>query len=366
LNEDVQYEVVGLLEQPAGGPQSVPKVGSSYGDAWLSALHLQDEPGTNEIQVTLAVGSHAEFVPMVLDLLAGVVSSLAIVTSGCSNTEDLGNSYRTSFPHLSLHLAKFFDLEAADIVMENIDDGTSRFLFSFPIDFAALEQHYERLAEKLRHFDQLSARAVHPETRDSLLILFLENDILSVSFMMKDGQLCWKGSRFQPISWSSANSFSFDLEIDCNVRLLGLSFAALPFPSLGLRCQLSRNIDGPGGSFVMTCVSVGELVLENIAAFVFDVTRFRQLLLERFTFEINHRCTDKEDGNGWLLHCFYRIPFPVAGVAQLFAQHFRDFVTRQLQEMQVLAACQDFLIALSLDAVSLSSESKVHQAGREA
>ena len=33
-------------------------------------------------------GSHADLVPMVLDLLAGVVSTLALVESGCSDTED--------------------------------------------------------------------------------------------------------------------------------------------------------------------------------------------------------------------------------------------------------------------------------------
>jgi len=94
------------------------------------------------------------------------------------------------------------------------------------------------------------------------------------------------------------------------------------------------------------------MLLESIASFVFDVARFRELSLERFRLEINHRSAGK-DGEGWLLTGFARLPFPVAGVAQLFAQHFRRFITRQFQEMQILSAIQDFLSALSHDATML-------------
>jgi len=238
MDEDVQFEVAGLQEQPSGpaGPQPVPSVGGSYGDAWLSALHLQAEPGTNEMQITGAIGSHAEFVPMILELVTGVVSSLGVVGSGYSDIDDLGNAYRASFPDLTAFFAKFVDFATTAIAVDKLDACVSRFTFDFPIDFATLQLHYDRLADLLQHFDRLSARAVHPDTGDTLLDLLIEGDVLHVSFLVQDGKLCWEGSNCVPVSWSNLGSFTFDVAVDCTVRLLGMSVAALPFPHLRLRC----------------------------------------------------------------------------------------------------------------------------------
>lgn len=295
---------------------------------------------------------------MVLGLLAGMISSLAVVAAGRSDAEDLCSAYRASFPHLAAHFAKFVDLSTMDISLEEeVDTETSRFTFDLPLDFAALEEHYERLAELLRHFDRVSAHAVHPDTGASLLELLLEEDVLHISLLVQDGKLCWEGSPCEPVSWSSDGGFIYDLDIDCSIRLLGLSMAALPFPRLRLRCHLDRNMNGPGGSILVTCVEVGELMLESIASFVFDVALFRQLALERFRIEIAHRTYEKS-GDHWVLAGFVRLPFPVVGVAQLFAQYFQKFIRSQLQEMQLLAMIQDFLVALNLDAAALNRSAK--------
>lgn len=354
-NEDVHFEVAGLREQPAGHarPQPLPQVGNSYGDAWLSALHLHTEPGINELQVTLAIGSHEELGAMILDLLSGVVSTLALVDSGCSDTEALGSAYRASFPHLAAHFSKFVDFEKGDITFEKVDEHASRFFFDFPLDYEAIERHYERLADLLRHFDRLALKAAHPDTGASLLEALLESDVLHGNMLVHDGKLCWEGSPCQPISFDEAGSFAFDLSVDCDVRLLGLSVAALPFPHLRLRCQLEHDLETRDSTLAVTCLEVGEVLLESIASFVFDVACFRELTLERFCLEISHRCVDDDDG-GWIVAGFARVPFPVAGVMQLFAQYFQGFITRQMQDMHLLGACEDFFTALSLDATALS------------
>jgi len=288
-----------------------------------------------------------------------MISSFAVVAAGHSDAEDLCSAYRASFPHLAAHFARIVDLRTMDISVEEVDEHTSRFTFNLPLAFAVMEQHYEHLAELLHHFDRVSAVAVHPDTGASLFQLLLEEDVFHISLLVQDGKLCWEGSSCpcEPVSWSSEGAFEYLLDIDCSIRLLGLSMAALPFPHLRLRFHLDRNLNGPGGSISVTCVEVGELLLESIASFVFDVPLFRKLALERLRIEIAHRTAEKS-GGGWVLAGFVRLPFPVVGVAQLFSSYFRTFMTRQMQEMQLLAVIQDFLTALSLDAAAMSHTAK--------
>lgn len=382
LGKDLHFETAGLRDLPCGSaaPQSPPrKLGGSYGDAWLAALHLKTEPSANEIQLSWAMGSHADLIPLILDLISGVTASLGMVTSGCSDTDQLAAAYRKSFPNLASYYHRFFRLDDVQIDVERGQrtGEPARLTFDFPMDFVSIQQHYDRFAELLQHFERLQLTVQHPDDSGLLLIqILLQDEHLQATLAARDGRLAWwssvpsaapptadcrrdgsdradgRSKAGDLIAWSEQGAFTADLVVESSMKLLGLNAAAVPLPLLRFRCLFERNLAGPGGSLSASCVEVGEVLLEHLASFIFDVAQFRELVLERLCFQSVHRHAGS-DGDDWLVYSFLRLPFPTTGLAAMFVTYFRQLLARQVQEMQILGAIHDFFVALAEDSTAI-------------
>mmetsp|Transcript_109997 Transcript_109997/g.206174 ORF Transcript_109997/g.206174 Transcript_109997/m.206174 type:complete len:487 (-) Transcript_109997:128-1588(-) len=370
LGKELHFETAGLRELPRGpaAPQELPpSLGHSYGDAWLGALHLVTEPDTNEIQLTWAMGSHANLVPLLLDVISGITTSLGLVASGCSDTDQLGAAYRKSFPHLTAFYQRFFRLEEARISVEGgrCAGEPARLSFDFPFDFVMMQTHYDRLAELLRHFERLAFSVHHPEQAGLLLLeVQIQDGHLNATLAARDGHLAWwstdaglaaprRPGEGEVIAWSTDGTFTVDLVVDIKMNLLGLEGLALPLPVLRNRCTFEKNPDGPGGSLSTSCIEVGEAPFELLTSCIVDCKRFRELVLERLCFQSAHRRADS-DGDAWLVSSFLRIPFPTSMFTTTLMSYFKDLIARQTQEMQGLGAVHDFFEALGKDALAMS------------
>lgn len=157
------------------------------------------------------------------------------------------------------------------------------------------------------------------------------------------------------------------------MRLLGLSLVPMWVPGMTFRVHIEP------GAVHATCIKVGDApvaareidswesifanvenavraALEDAGSVLFDIARFRQLMLEKFRLGLAHTRRAKEDGRpGWTLRPYLRVAVPTTQLADIFSQHIQDFVSGQVSKMGVVAAAADLFAALGHDAAMLGA-----------
>ncbi|CAE7588864.1 unnamed protein product [Symbiodinium sp. CCMP2592] len=103
-----------------------------------------------------------------------------------------------------------------------------------PLDFKALNKHYERVGKLLQHYDLLSVKACDAKTGACLFTFCLQNGLIHLCFHLMEGKLAWprEGSRKAAPLVIGDEGVTLMLEINLSLLLMGLNLPAVALPKV--------------------------------------------------------------------------------------------------------------------------------------
>uniref|UniRef100_A0A7S4UM97 Uncharacterized protein n=1 Tax=Alexandrium monilatum TaxID=311494 RepID=A0A7S4UM97_9DINO len=361
-----------------GASWEPPAPQNSYADGWASAVLLRNRPGVTDFEVHAAIGSPANLPRLGVEGLSRTLQILAWLLAG--DPAKLGGRLREVFPNTAEFFALFAKFEEVVVRVEQVDKRSEWLIIQAPLDLETIERHYNSIAFCVRHFDNLGITVRHPKTKAVLLTATYQQDCVTARFVFVDGQPAWLPAEGQKlagahanedlVAWSSGGTFDVDMEIESQVRLLGLYMPATRFPNVTVRLRIES------GAIHVTCSKVGEApaeardidslesvmaniesaawaALEGAGSLLFDIPRFRQLMQEEFKLDLAHPRRE-EQADGWTIRAYLRFAVPSTQVADLFSKCVQDFITNQVSKMDLLSAMADLFQAVGRDAALLN------------
>jgi len=339
------------------------------GDGLIEVLHLAEpasSPGyfDSDLWFSYASGSFEGFVTLLLALVDRGSVLLRWLASDAGSGEEFRRAHIEAFPEVVKFARRFVNVDELKVFKEaEPGSDVQRLCVEVPLDTYAAQAHYPRFGELVSILDPVALQLRHPASGDLLVDLTMSAGILRASvFADSNGDIAWLSEgndRLTPLGWDAQGVVSMVAELECSLVPLSsigiTSMAAIGFPKMRFSCHLSRS-----GRLDVSCLEMEELpVLETVAYAAFDMQLFRQKLVKDFRLELVHRPVGGSSGD-WAGVIFARLGFPASTAASTFSMWFRDFLWRQLSELDALQATADFFKALADDAEVLCEETKFY------
>uniref|UniRef100_A0A7S2IB78 Uncharacterized protein n=1 Tax=Zooxanthella nutricula TaxID=1333877 RepID=A0A7S2IB78_9DINO len=312
----------------------------------------------------------------------------------------MGEAFRRVCPHLTEFYEDLFDLEAIVVKRNSEDENVAWMETKLPFARDKMQGKYDGFRTFLEHVEQLSIVFRHPETHNEVVRMVLTDSVFEVNLATRDGQVAWENGG--PLGWDTSGAFVCRVDLESCIRPLGPSLGTLTLPPLAFlfnatpgtlvitsirpddeaaevaikeagvakREEEWRSILGDVGASAMMSMeyaadsaqsAMGSAV-DAAAALVFDVHRFRELLIERYRFEATYRHSGGAGAGAqasaaraassdsiWLLGVSIRFAVPTTKVMAMFITYARDFVKGQMQRLHGLRLGEQLLRATLKD-----------------
>lgn len=371
--------IVTPLQQPPDGepaPQEVRANMKDYSEAWLSCYNLNINRevadagkkgnmsawtggllgGTreefSEFRMTAALGAHATLVEEGVEIRDRHVAALWWLAQEGGDPLMFKKAFMDAFPHVTAFWENFIDTEAAVVRREEMPSGAVKISLDATIRVGDETVKFPQLTEVLSMMAPLHIGFTHPETGATFLRWSVEDGKTNMHFYMWNGELAWQsadGKTVTPAVWDKDGKWHSILEFALSVQPAGLKGTSLPpIPMPSVKLSVHGDIKG---KLDVKCIEAGEPILAGVAsATAFDVVLLRKLLVETFHHQV---CFVKVGEDRHAVRMYQRFGFPSSSVNSLIVEWFKDFVSRQVMEMDTVNAFRAFSEAMAIDSRKL-------------
>jgi len=336
--------------------------GAVRGNAMLETTHTADAEGVSDFLIEQAIACGPGLHEFFLDVIARVAEVLVSFVDGSENPDAMGEAFRRVCPHLTEFYEDLFDLEAIVVKKNSEDENVAWMETKLPFARDKMQGKYDGFRTFLEHVEQLSIVFRHPETHNEVVRMVLTDSLFEVNLATRDGQVAWEngGPLGCPGTLVITSIRPDDEAAEVAIKEAGVAKREEEWRSIlgdvGASAMMSMEYAADSAQSAM-----GSAV-DAAAALVFDVHRFRELLIERYRFEATYRHSGGAAAGAqasaaraassdsiWLLGVSIRFAVPTTKVMAMFITYARDFVKGQMQRLHGLRLGEQLLRATLKD-----------------